>query len=129
MCFAMDCDDQLGFEGAASWSQIMGLPAAQDGKKRRALSPPSHVIFSKALMDATRRRPKAADLEEMYSFPLGQLEVSKPKLGDQLPRPVPKPEKVERRPRSASWAGGQQRMVWKQKGEKPRPAQFRRGGC
>lgn len=86
------------------------------------------MIFSKALMAATRRRPKAADLEEMYSFPLGQLEsCSKPKLRDPQ-MPVPKPEKLERRPRSASWAGGRQKMVWKPK-EKPRPAQFRRGGC
>ena len=49
-------------------------PCLTKERKARALSPPSHVIFSKALMEATaRHRPKGTDLEDMYAFLPDQL--------------------------------------------------------
>lgn len=86
----MDSDDQAG-------------PDAVE-KKRRPLSPPSHVIFSKALMEATgRHQPKGCDLEDMYAFLPGQLEGTESVTVELSEKQPEKPET------KIAWTGSRRR--------------------
>ena len=87
------------FDGSSNETSDFGKE-----KKRRQLSPPSHVIFSKALMEATgRHQPKGCDLEDMYAFLPGQLATESTA---ELPEKPEKPEKAETK---IAWTGSRRR--------------------
>eukprot|EP00438_Fugacium_kawagutii_P032734 Skav219783 [mRNA] locus=scaffold3701:45872:49115:+ [translate_table: standard] len=68
----------------AGEDEAIDLDCSREEKKRRAFSPPSHVIFCKALMEATaRHQPKGCDLEDMYAFLPGQLSAESPERQEQ----------------------------------------------